>query len=206
MATTRFLPKPYKVAGPRLLGFSTVCHFSSRVAKCCTSGQCGKLLQDLEPGSWQQSSLDKGASMIIPVPSPFGGVVIVGSTSLCYFSPDPAQQPLSAVKLQQAIIHVSPPVSPVIVLLKMLCSYRNQDCPGVCPCVFGSDCPSIEPAAILHILVAISDVQAVFKSIPCLIMEFMMRHHSILFTGDRSCTFCAAHAARESRQCHAKQA
>ncbi|KAK9843115.1 hypothetical protein WJX74_007214 [Apatococcus lobatus] len=60
--------------------------------------------KDLEVGSWQQSSLDRGASMIIPVPTPFGGAVVVGSTSVCYFSSDPSRQPLQAVKLQQTII------------------------------------------------------------------------------------------------------
>ena len=64
-------------------------------------------MQDLEPGSWQQSNLDKSASMIIPIPKPFGGLIVVGSTTVCYFSPDTAKQPLSAVKQQPFLIRVS---------------------------------------------------------------------------------------------------
>jgi len=38
------------------------------------------------PGPWTQQAVDCGANMIIPVPSPLGGVIVVASTTLSYYA------------------------------------------------------------------------------------------------------------------------
>lgn len=43
-------------------------------------------LQELEDGPLYQSNLDAGSSKIIPVPSPLGGVIVVGESVLTYIN------------------------------------------------------------------------------------------------------------------------
>ena len=38
--------------------------------------------KDFGEGPWQQSNVEAGASMLIPVPKPFGGVLIVGEQTI----------------------------------------------------------------------------------------------------------------------------
>jgi DNA damage-binding protein 1 len=40
--------------------------------------------QDLSEGPWRQSNLDAGASMIIPVPAPMGGAIVLGESVVAY--------------------------------------------------------------------------------------------------------------------------
>lgn len=40
--------------------------------------------QDLSDGPWRQSNLDAGASMIITVPAPMGGAIVVGESVIAY--------------------------------------------------------------------------------------------------------------------------
>ena len=40
--------------------------------------------REAAPGPWQQLNVERGANMLIPVPDPVGGVVIVGSQTLTY--------------------------------------------------------------------------------------------------------------------------
>ena len=40
--------------------------------------------QDIEDGPWQQANLDAGASLIIPVPEPLCGAIVVGEQSIVY--------------------------------------------------------------------------------------------------------------------------
>lgn len=41
-------------------------------------------LQELTEGPWRQSNLDAGASMIITVPAPMGGAIVVGESVVAY--------------------------------------------------------------------------------------------------------------------------
>jgi len=40
--------------------------------------------KDFVDGPWQHSNLDAGASIVIPIPSPLCGVVVVGENSVAY--------------------------------------------------------------------------------------------------------------------------
>lgn len=42
--------------------------------------------KDLAEGPWQQSNVDMGANLIIPIPAPLGGAVVVGETILSYLN------------------------------------------------------------------------------------------------------------------------
>ena len=41
-------------------------------------------MQDLVEGPWRQLNLDPGASMVIPVPAPIGGALVVGESAIAY--------------------------------------------------------------------------------------------------------------------------
>lgn len=40
--------------------------------------------KDTSPGPWSQSNVEYGASLLIPVPAPIGGVLVVGASSITY--------------------------------------------------------------------------------------------------------------------------
>jgi len=40
----------------------------------------------LLPGPWQQKNVDNGAKILIPVPSPANGIVVLGSSTVTYLS------------------------------------------------------------------------------------------------------------------------
>ncbi len=42
--------------------------------------------KDFAEGPWQQNNLDAGASLLIPIPAPLGGVVVVGESSVTYMN------------------------------------------------------------------------------------------------------------------------
>lgn len=42
--------------------------------------------KELAPGPWAQSNVEHGAKLLIPVPSPTNGVIIVGETTITYLS------------------------------------------------------------------------------------------------------------------------
>lgn len=42
--------------------------------------------QELATGPWAQSNVEAGASMLIPVPAPFGGVLVVGQQTIAYIN------------------------------------------------------------------------------------------------------------------------
>ena len=66
--------------------------------------------QELVEGPWQQQHVDAGAGILIPVPAPLGGVVVVGENVLSYCGGPGAGPgggaPVSA-PLRQTIITVS---------------------------------------------------------------------------------------------------
>ena len=41
--------------------------------------------KEFEPGPWDHSNLDMGASVIIPVPTPLGGAIVIGEQTIMYF-------------------------------------------------------------------------------------------------------------------------
>jgi DNA damage-binding protein 1 len=42
--------------------------------------------KELMPGPWQQSNVEHGAQLLIPVPAPAGGVLVVGETTVTYLN------------------------------------------------------------------------------------------------------------------------
>ncbi len=56
-------------------------------------------------GPWRHSNLDAGAAMLIPVPAPLGGVVVVGEASIAYLA---GGQPAKSVALAATIVRVRP--------------------------------------------------------------------------------------------------
>lgn len=45
--------------------------------------------KDIIDGPWQQTNLDIGASLVIPIPAPAGGVVVVGEQSVVFLDGAP---------------------------------------------------------------------------------------------------------------------
>ena len=41
--------------------------------------------KEFEPGPWDHSNLDMGANVIIPVPTPLGGAIVIGEQTIMYF-------------------------------------------------------------------------------------------------------------------------
>jgi len=62
------------------------------------------VLQDFEEGPWKHSNLDNGANMIIPVPKPLGGAVVLGELVITYFN----KGQMKTVSLPQNVITVPP--------------------------------------------------------------------------------------------------
>jgi len=60
-------------------------------------------LQELHDGPWSQRDLDGGASLIIPIPAPVGGAVVIGENVIAYFSED---APPKVTPIQPTIITV----------------------------------------------------------------------------------------------------
>lgn len=42
--------------------------------------------KDFAEGPWQQANVDNGAGLLIPVPMPLGGVIIIGEETIVYCS------------------------------------------------------------------------------------------------------------------------
>lgn len=60
-------------------------------------------VQDLTEGPWRQSNLDAGASMIITVPAPMGGAVVVGESVIAYLGQG---QQMKCTEINPTIIRV----------------------------------------------------------------------------------------------------
>lgn len=59
--------------------------------------------QELIEGPWRHNNLDAGAAMVIPVPLPLGGVVVVGEAVVTYID---GAQPAKSVPLKSTIVRV----------------------------------------------------------------------------------------------------
>lgn len=93
----------------RCLICSNLHHLSSPLlnpAHCLPPPHCLTPHQDLEEGPLAHQNLDAGASMIIPVPAPLGGAIVVGESVVTYFSTTSPQYQRSAA-LKQTIVRVS---------------------------------------------------------------------------------------------------
>uniref|UniRef100_A0ACD5TYR9 Uncharacterized protein n=1 Tax=Avena sativa TaxID=4498 RepID=A0ACD5TYR9_AVESA len=60
-------------------------------------------------GPWSQNNLDKGASLLIPVPAPPGGVIIIGEQTIVYCN---ANSTFKAIPIKQSIIRAYGRVDP----------------------------------------------------------------------------------------------
>ena len=68
-------------------GDSALCRTWQRGQRSqCSAGLTGRqcAVQDLAEGPWRQSNLDAGASMIISVPAPMGGAIVLGESVIAY--------------------------------------------------------------------------------------------------------------------------
>ena len=61
------------------------------------------VLQDFAEGPLAQQNLDAGANMLIPVPAPQGGVIVIGESVIAYFAEG---QPMKVTPIKQTIIRV----------------------------------------------------------------------------------------------------
>jgi hypothetical protein len=59
--------------------------------------------KDFVDGPWQQPNLDGGASLIIPVPAPLGGAIVVGEQSIVYLNGAGVQHHLSVCMLASGV-------------------------------------------------------------------------------------------------------
>ncbi|GIL63559.1 hypothetical protein Vafri_17600, partial [Volvox africanus] len=59
--------------------------------------------KELQEGTWHQQHVDSGAALLIPVPSPLGGVVVVGENVVSYLGGPGSQAQVSA-PLRQTIV------------------------------------------------------------------------------------------------------
>ena len=59
--------------------------------------------QELVEGPWRHNNLDAGAAMVIPVPQPLGGAVVVGEAVVTYID---GAQPAKSVPLKSTIVRV----------------------------------------------------------------------------------------------------
>lgn len=61
-------------------------------------------------GPFSQNNLDPGASMIIPVPGPTGGLIVVGESVIMYVrtTRSAADQAVKSIQVSTSIVKVSP--------------------------------------------------------------------------------------------------
>ena len=59
--------------------------------------------QDFAEGPLAQQNLDAGANMLIPVPEPLGGVIVIGESVIAYFAEG---QAMKVTPIKQTIIRV----------------------------------------------------------------------------------------------------
>ena len=60
------------------------------------------LLQEFKDGPWKHNNLDAGATMIIPVPEPLAGAIVVGESVITYFN----HNQLKTVPIKQTTVRV----------------------------------------------------------------------------------------------------
>ena len=57
--------------------------------------------KDFVEGPWSQNNLDNGAGLLIPVPVPLGGVIIIGEETIVYCN---ANSTFKAIPIKQVIL------------------------------------------------------------------------------------------------------
>jgi DNA damage-binding protein 1 len=65
--------------------------------------------KDFFEGPWSQNNLDNGAGLLIPVPAPLGGVIIIGEETIVYCN---ANATFKAIPIKQSIIRAYGRVDP----------------------------------------------------------------------------------------------
>ena len=96
----------------------------------CEPHHLRSLLQELVEGPWRHNSLDAGAAMVIPVPLPLGGVVVVGEAVVTYIN---GAQPAKTVPLKSTIVRVRARLSGVWSGLAFLRVRHSQTSSGPRP-------------------------------------------------------------------------
>ena len=56
--------------------------------------------KDFVEGPWSQNNLDNGAGLLIPIPAPLGGVIIIGEETIVYCN---ANATFKAIPIKQVI-------------------------------------------------------------------------------------------------------
>lgn len=74
--------------------------------------------KDFVEGPWSQNNLDNGAGLLIPVPMPLGGVIIIGEETIVYCS---------------ATAFKAIPIRPVSIFACLLFSFLCFTCMFLCP-------------------------------------------------------------------------
>lgn len=74
-----------------------------------SSQTCCSVLQEFVEGPFSQNNLDPGASMIIPVPGPTGGLIVVGESVIMYVRAkrSAADQAVKSIQVSTSIVKVS---------------------------------------------------------------------------------------------------
>lgn len=57
--------------------------------------------KDFVEGPWSQNNLDNGAGLLIPVPAPLGGVIIIGEETIVYCN---ANATFKAIPIKQVVL------------------------------------------------------------------------------------------------------
>jgi DNA damage-binding protein 1 len=60
--------------------------------------------KDFVEGPWSQNNLDNGAGLLIPVPAPLGGVIIIGEETIVYCN---ANATFKAIPIKQVSVSLS---------------------------------------------------------------------------------------------------
>lgn len=62
--------------------------------------------KDFVPGPWNQQGVEQGANMIIPVPTPLGGAILIGEQTISYLNGD--KDDIKTVSMSFTVIRCAP--------------------------------------------------------------------------------------------------
>lgn len=84
-------------------------------------------MQEFVEGPFSQSNLDPGASMLIPVPGPQGGVVVVGESVIAYVRKRRGtdDQAVKSIQINATIVKVSLTLAARPADLPLTCSQQS---------------------------------------------------------------------------------
>ncbi|GIL77367.1 hypothetical protein Vretimale_2808 [Volvox reticuliferus] len=94
---------PSGSGGPSGRPLLCVLHQDPKGARHVKTYEVQLTAKELLDGPWQQQHVDSGGALLIPVPSPLGGVIVVGENVVSYLGGPGGQAPVSA-PLRQTIV------------------------------------------------------------------------------------------------------